>query len=211
MSWPFASGCQSIGTSASATVLPMNNQGWFPLGLIGLISLPSKGLTRVFSSTTVWEHHFRWPHSILQIHYPWFDCSLTVRHLRHVSCVTIINNEYPCTEIFVHLIHLSNRHLLSFCKCIPLRVQEDKSSPLWCVWSVWKSLSHVRLFATPWTLWDAMVHMYSPWNSPGQNPGVGSLSLLQGIFPTQGSNPSLLHCRRILYQLSHEGSLEYTQ
>ena len=46
----------------------------------------------------------------------------------------------------------------------------------------------------------------SPWNSPGQNTGVGSLSLLQGIFPTQGSNPGLPHCRRILYQLSHQGS-----
>ena len=41
-------------------------------------------------------------------------------------------------------------------------------------------------------------------NSPGQNTGVGSLSLLQGIFPTQGSNPGLPHCRRILYQLSHK-------
>ena len=48
---------------------------------------------------------------------------------------------------------------------------------------------------------------YSPWNSPGQNTGVGSLSLLQGIFPTQGSNPGLPHCRQILYQLSHQGSL----
>ena len=38
---------------------------------------------------------------------------------------------------------------------------------------------------------------------------MGSLSLLQGIFPTQGSNPGLLHCRWILYQLSHEGSQEY--
>ena len=45
-----------------------------------------------------------------------------------------------------------------------------------------------------------------PWNSAGQNPGVGSLALLQGIFPTQGSNPGLLHCRRILYQRSHQGS-----
>ena len=44
--------------------------------------------------------------------------------------------------------------------------------------------------------------LYSAWNSPGQNPGVGSLSLLQGIFPTQGWNPGLLHCRRILYQLN---------
>ena len=48
--------------------------------------------------------------------------------------------------------------------------------------------------------------LYSPWNSPGQNTGVGSYSLLQGIFPTQGSNPGLPHCRRILYQLSHKGS-----
>ena len=48
--------------------------------------------------------------------------------------------------------------------------------------------------------------LYSPWNSPGQNTGVGSLSLLQGIFPTQRSKPRLLHCRRILYQLSHKGS-----
>ena len=48
--------------------------------------------------------------------------------------------------------------------------------------------------------------LYSPRNSPGQNTGVGSLSLLQGIFPAQGLNPGLPHCRRILYQLSHKGS-----
>ena len=48
--------------------------------------------------------------------------------------------------------------------------------------------------------------LYSPWNSPGQNTGVGSLSLLQGIFQIQGSNPGLPHCRQILYQLSHKGS-----
>ena len=48
--------------------------------------------------------------------------------------------------------------------------------------------------------------LYSPWNSPGQNTGVGSLFLLQGIFLTRGSNPGLLCCRWILYQLSHWGS-----
>ena len=48
--------------------------------------------------------------------------------------------------------------------------------------------------------------LYSPWNSPGQNTGVGSLSLLQGIFLTQGSNPGLPPCRWILYQLSHKHS-----
>ena len=63
----------------------------------------------------------------------------------------------------------------------------------------WKSLRGVRLFATPWTI-------DSPWNSPGQNTRVGRLSLLQGIFPTQGSRPRLPHCRRILYQLSYQGS-----
>ena len=46
----------------------------------------------------------------------------------------------------------------------------------------------------------------TPWTSLGRNTGAGSLSLLQGIFPTQGSNPGLPHCRRILYQLTHNGS-----
>ena len=54
------------------------------------------------------------------------------------------------------------------------------------------------------SLWPHV--LYSPWNSPGQNTRVGRLSLLQGIFPTQGSNPGLPHCRRILYQLSHKGN-----
>ena len=58
----------------------------------------------------------------------------------------------------------------------------------------WKSLSHVLLFATPWT--------YSPWNS--LLTGVGRLSLLLEIFPTQRLNPGLPHCRKIIYQMSHK-------
>ena len=54
----FTSGGQSIGASALASVLPMNIQDWFPLGLTGLISLQSKGLSRVFSNTTVQKHQF---------------------------------------------------------------------------------------------------------------------------------------------------------
>ena len=54
----FESGGQSIGASASASVLPMNIQDWLPLGLTGLISLQSKGLLRVFSNTTVQKHQF---------------------------------------------------------------------------------------------------------------------------------------------------------
>ena len=57
----------------------------------------------------------------------------------------------------------------------------------------WKSLSGVQLFATPWDF-------------PDQNTGVGSHSLLQGIFPTRGSNPGLPHCRRVLYHCCHLGS-----
>ena len=66
------------------------------------------------------------------------------------------------------------------------------------VFSSVQSLSRVRLFEPH--------RLYSPWNSPGQNTGVGSLSLLQGIFLTQGSNTGLPHCRQIPYQLSHKGS-----
>ena len=74
-----------------------------------------------------------------------------------------------------------------------------------------KIVIHIRAFQTlkvaqscP-TLCDPH-GLYSPWNSLGQNTGVGSLSLLQGIIPAQGSNPGLPHCRRIHYQLSHKES-----
>ena len=63
----------------------------------------------------------------------------------------------------------------------------------------WKSLSPDWFFVTPWTI-------YSSWNSPGQNIGVNSFALFQGIFPTQGWNPDLPHCRQILHHLSHHGN-----
>ena len=62
----------------------------------------------------------------------------------------------------------------------------------------WESLSRVWLLQP--------IGLHSPWNSPGQNTGVGRLSLLQGIFPNQGSNPGLPRCTRILYQLNHRAS-----
>ena len=68
-----------------------------------------------------------------------------------------------------------------------------------------ESESHSVVFNSLWT------HgLYSPWNSPGQNTGVGSHSLLQGIFPTQELNQDLLYCRQILYQLSYQGSPTHT-
>ena len=67
-------------------------------------------------------------------------------------------------------------------------------------WSISCSKSCVWLFATSWT-W-----LLCPWDSPDKNTGVGCHSLLQGTFQTQGANPGLLHCRQILYQLSHQGN-----
>ena len=64
------------------------------------------------------------------------------------------------------------------------------------------SPSCVQLFVTPWSPPGFSVHG----DSPGKNPGVGCHALFQGIFPTQGSNPGLPHCLRILYPLSHQGS-----
>ena len=66
-------------------------------------------------------------------------------------------------------------------------------------------ISEVKFTQSCLTLCDPH-GLYSPWNSPGQKTGVGSLYLLQGIFPTQGSNPGLQHCRQILYQLSYKGN-----
>ena len=57
-SWLFPSGGQSTGISASTSLLPKNIQGWFPLGLTGLISLQFKGLSGIFSRTTIWRHQF---------------------------------------------------------------------------------------------------------------------------------------------------------
>ena len=74
---------------------------------------------------------------------------------------------------------------------------EDPISSIYAKWSESRSVVSDSL-PPHW--------LYSSWNSLGQNTGVSRLSLLQGIFPTQGWNPGLPHCRRILYQLSHKGS-----
>ena len=66
---------------------------------------------------------------------------------------------------------------------------------------IFSHFSCVRLFVTPWTA----ARLLCPWDSPSKNNGVGSHSLLQGTFPTQGSNPGLLHCRQILCHVNHQG------
>ena len=72
--------------------------------------------------------------------------------------------------------------------------------PLWFYSCVKVEVAQSCLTVSPRTI-------YSPWNSPGQNTGVDSLSLFQWICPTQESNQDLLHCKWILYQLSYQGIL----
>ena len=104
--------------------------------------------------------------------------------------------------------------LLCFCTVffVPLRLIILKPDswkwvgPFLSFWGKCVSHSVVSNSATPWTI-GFYSRLLCPWNSPDKNTGVGCHALFQGIFPTQGSNLGLLHCRQILYRLSHQGSL----
>ena len=81
----------------------------------------------------------------------------------------------------------------------------DRFFTIWSTkWKKVKSLSHVRLFAIPWTV--ACNRLLCPWDFLGKSTRVSYHFLLQGIFPTQGWNPGLPNCRQTLYHLSHQGS-----
>ena len=69
----------------------------------------------------------------------------------------------------------------------------------------WESFSCVQYLATPWEA----ARLLCPWNSPGKNTGVGSHSLLQGIFLTQGSNPNLMHCKCIFTVWATKSMMRY--
>ena len=119
--------------------------------------------------------------------------------------------------------------LLLFPPCLQLLIFWNPQSCSWRVAINIQSLVNIDVLTSSHKLWMSLVasrivnpiwnevkvtqcltlcdpRLYNPWNSPGQNTGVDSRSLLQGIFPTQGLNPGILHCRWILYQLSHQGS-----
>ena len=82
----FSSGSQSIGVSTSASVLPMNIQDWFPLGLTGLFSLQSRGLSRVFSNNTVQKHHF-------------FDAQPSLWSISHIHNEYWKNDSFDCMDL----------------------------------------------------------------------------------------------------------------
>ena len=98
------------------------------------------------------------------------------------------------------------------CLAICYITKQDMNPVLWRQLSI-RRTSEVKWSQSCSTVSDSLQfhRLYSPWNSPGQNTGAGSLSRVQGIFPTQGLNPGLPQCRWILYQLSHKGSPRRTR
>ena len=105
VSWLFKSGGRSIEASASASVLPMNIHGWFPLGLTSWIYLLSKGLSGVFSSTTVWKHQFFGTQPSL-----WSSCHIRTSHISTCyECIPQLNYWgiiciYVCLYIYKYFI-----------------------------------------------------------------------------------------------------------
>ena len=102
MSQLFTSGGQNIGVSASASVLPMNIQGWFPLGWTGLVSLQSKGLSTVFSNTTVQKHQsFRnSAFFITQFAHPYRTTGKTIALTRRTFDITIQKHQFFSTQLY---------------------------------------------------------------------------------------------------------------
>ena len=117
LSWLFASGGQSIGASASASVLPMNIQDWFSLGLTGWISLLSKGLSRIFSSTTV-----QIPVDGIII-YP-------IAHFSNLGCMFNIASSFP----FSYEIHYWVLMLLSHWSSVPTTLTHAITIPWLDYW-----------------------------------------------------------------------------
>ena len=101
MSQFFTSGGKSIGVSASASVLPMNIQDWFPLGLTGLISLQSRGLSRVFSNNTVQKHQFFGTLFIVQLSHPYMTTGKIIALTRWTFAGKIMSLLFNTQSMFV--------------------------------------------------------------------------------------------------------------
>ena len=97
-------------------------------------------------------------------------------------------------------------HELHFLRCEVGIMLSPSRGGMWVKWNDACSAHNAYNMCPQCMLFSHVWLFVTPWNSPGQNPGVDSFSLLQGFFPTQGLNPDLPHCRQILYQLSHKGS-----
>ena len=113
MSWLFASGGQIIGIAASASVLPMHIQYWFPLGWTGLIALEFKGLSRVFSNTTIQKHHF-WCLALLmvQLSHLYMTTGKTIALAMRTFVGKVMSLLFNMLSRFVITFLLRSKHLL---------------------------------------------------------------------------------------------------
>ena len=164
--------------------------------------LRRKEVTEMLGKAKTWcgrrqreDNHVGCQHNIITVFVSFLEISVDfiARHS------LFSKKEIHCSHTWWHLGTVSSGQYYSAAKFIFLPVTGSFGAP--------KCSTHpqpkvtVKITQSCPTLW--LHGQYSPWNSTGQNSGVGSLSLLQGIFPTQGLNPGLPHCRQILYQLSY--------
>ena len=170
MSQLFISGGQNIGASASASVLPVNIQGWFPLALTGLISLLSKGLSRGFSSTTIQKHQFfsAWLYgpTLTSIHNYWKSHAAAAKSLQSCLILYIPTDGSPLGSPVPEILQARTLEwvAISFSNAWEWKVKV-------------KSLSRVWPLATPQT---AAYRLLCPWDFPGKSTGVGCHCLLRG-------------------------------
>ena len=124
------------------------------------------------------------------------DNDATKRKNTSITTWYLVCSSYsPTISLLLHLLTTTNMSFIS----VILSLQKVLYKWNHTVYNLWVKVAQSCPTLQPHGL-------YSPWHSPGQNTGVDSLSLLQGIFPTQGLNPGLPHYRQILYQVSLKGS-----
>ena len=134
MSQFFASGSQNIGVSASTSVLPMNIHHWFPLGLTGLISLRSRGLSRVFSNTTVQKHQFfstqlsSWSNSYMTLwSNPYMTAGKTIALTRQTSVSKVMSLLFNMlSRLVIAFLPRSKCLLISWLQSTPAVVLEPE-------------------------------------------------------------------------------------
>ena len=114
VNWLFASGSQGIGVWASASVLPVNIQHWFPLGLTGLISLQSKGPSRVFSNTTIRKHQFFGPQDslLVQLSHPYMTTGKIIALTRQTFISKVMSLLFNTLSLSVIAFLARSKHLL---------------------------------------------------------------------------------------------------
>ena len=177
----------------------MDIQDWFPLGLTGWISLQSKGLSRVFSSTTVHKQQFFNVYSFIGPLLNRYFCVEWCVRVRGYKCGW--DSGSPCLK---ELMLQVKEKQVAIQSAVILDHRAHRSCSQCCLSLCCAySLSHVQLFVTPWT-----VARQAPLSMrfSRQEYWSGLPCPPPGIFQTQELNPGLPHCRRILYCLSHQGS-----